>query len=212
MICGITTCLRENANYLPDTVDGLTQSGFWCYVCYDNGERSIVETWRRTVQILLKTSVKRIVVFQDDIAVCRNLSRYVSEVELPDDYGVLSLYRPSHYDSGPDDSGFIPAPDQQNTWGACALLMEREIADHIVEHPQLQGDRYLDRCIGRAVADMGLKTYYCVPSLVQHAGEISTISHNQGGACGRRAAADFVGAEFDAADLLFDRTPAESLK
>ncbi len=227
--CGITTAPRSDADYLPCTVASLRASGFDPLIFAEPGSPvdgdattvwrqktlGLAENWRRSLDVLCQLGDDAILLCQDDVVLCRGIAEWLEGAMWPcETTGAVSLYCPSHYANHAGGPIAIRAPDPQNTWGACALLFPRNVAEEIVKHPIITGwtsDRGLDRCVGRVVAEMGLNFWYLTPSLAQHVGEVSSIPDYTGAAAGRRAAGDFIGEAADVRDIWpeLSGTPTE---
>lgn len=152
----------------------------------------------------------RYAVFQDDLVCCRNVRQYLDRKRFPAD-GYLNLYLfPANRDLAPPVglTGRRMAgvyPSNQFGRGAVALVFSREGLLKLLSHPHLterpidpeRGHRSVDGGIVTAMAKQGWREYVHHPALVQHTGDVSSMGNPS-----HPKAPNFVGADFDATELL----------
>lgn len=153
----------------------------------------------------------RYVVFQDDLELVRNLRPYLERLPVPDDaYLNLFTYPSNQHLCPPGHRGFYPS--NQFGRGALALVFSRRVVTALLGSPPLtqrvlgsandphRGDHSIDGGIVTALAAEGVREWVHNPSLVQHAGHVSTVS--VGSNPKRRLAVSFPGDDYNALDLL----------
>lgn len=150
-------------------------------------------------------------IFQDDVIVCRHLREFLDADLWPAwNCGVVSAYSPNFHGYEKSHSGGCHRVSQAHLIGACAMVFPRHAAEMIVKHPLAESWRgrakgransredrkAVDAFIGHVVRQIGLRSYFYSPSLVQHVARVSTVRH--GGATGKRRSAGFPGEQADA--------------
>lgn len=155
----------------------------------------------------------RYAIFQDDLLTAKNLRRYLECVPYPPkSYLNLTMW-PSNYKIAPKGrTGWYPAvkDDQGNQCGkgAVALVFDREavIAVLASKHMQercrdaMRGHRSVDGGIATATQQAGWREHCHYPSLVYHAGAVSSMQNRR-----HPDTPGFVGEAFDALTLLEGR-------
>lgn len=151
----------------------------------------------------------RFAIFQDDIALYRNLRTYLDWCPFPGELntrpkGYWNLYTFPHNQllSG-GKTGWYPS-DQMGK-GALALIFNREGVrfllsnSHMIDRVQNphRGYKSIDGAVVEAMKNAGWKEYVHNPSLVQHLGDVSTI-----GSLKHPKANSFLGEDFDAGSLI----------
>lgn len=133
---------------------------------------------------------------QDDCEFVPGTRELVDAYTFPEDAAFVSLYLPMKIASVRVNGrrerrppGIQPI-EQARLHGSLALAFPRNSLERILKHPIARGwsgQRYAknghppaddDICIGKCVADLGLKMYYAVPSCSQH---IAPYSAREGG-------------------------------
>lgn len=163
----------------------------------------------------------RYAVFQDDFVTYKNLREYLERVPYPDK-GYLNLYTfPSNQDLAPADrTGFYESREldsgdvyhgkkQQTGRGAVALVFSRDAVITLLTHLHFvlkpveaaEPWKRVDGCVVNAMNKAGWREYVHDPSLVQHVGK-----HSSMGSRPHPQATSFRGEEFDALELLKERS------
>lgn len=145
---------------------------------------------------------------QDDVEFCRNIRTYLEQTLWPAERtGMVSVYCPAVYVRR--TRGFHSVETGWSLVSALTCIFPNAAARSLLGHARVLnhrragpygGVKSIDSVIGQWAKDCGLPAYFHTPSLVQHTGDTSTVwpqATNEG----LRHAADFVGAEFDAAQL-----------
>lgn len=152
--------------------------------------------WLRVLEIAQRTEGHgNVLICQDDIIVAQSLGRIVSGFRWPSNsVGIYSFYCPAKYASaGP---GWV-LPDGSHPIGACCLFVRSDIISALLNSETAyswKSNKGIDKFLGEALKELGLRMCFHSPSLVQHIGEISTL--DGGPAAGWRAASDFVGENY----------------
>lgn len=128
-----------------------------------------------------------------------NVREYLQGCLWPDGpVAAVSLYCPASYTRR--QPGWYSWPGTW-VWGALAFVFDPAAARQFVSDPLViehrwqgrRGDAQVDVVIGRWAQRQGKQVHYCVPSLVQHIGQTSTL-WPAGQASGARAASWFIAA------------------
>ena len=178
--------------------------------------------WIQTARdILENTTAEVIMICEDDILIAPNIRHFVEEQLWPStDCGVVSLYCPAMTQYRTTVRGLNetriklrePMGSMENLVGALALLFLPAVLRSIVyddsvhgwrgSHSQSRDSRTklwerkaIDTWIGRTILKLGYKAYHFYPSLVEHAGDVSSMGHS--GNHNVRSARSFVGVNAD---------------
>ncbi len=143
------------------------------------------QNWLQAARFLLGASARYLLLCEDDLDLCPGAAPTLLAA-LPtldqSDFGLASLFTPLH-----NLETTVPRPGWQahnrgfGSWGSLAycftrdslarILRERELATHT-------GTKSTDGVVCRACKNLGLATYYHVPSLASHTGDgNSTVGH-----------------------------------
>lgn len=153
----------------------------------------------------------RYAVFQDDFVCYRNLRGYLDRVVFPGG-AYLNLFTwwknlPS-FPAGKVKDGFYPAI--RRGLGAVALVFTRDgvrdllTQQHTVDRPMnvVLGHRKIDGGIWNAMVKAGYRELVHSPSLVQHTGDVSTMSSAGDNHHDQAPAPDWRGEGYDALEML----------
>lgn len=205
---GVTTVPERRKSYLPETLASLRLNGFDAPTLFVDGCTHLealgyeqeyglpvvtryprIRTYGNWILALgelfvRNPSAERFAIFQDDVAVVRNLRGYLDTVKL-EDRTYWNLYCvPSNQKSAPKDHrGFFRTA--QRGWGALALVFSRQgVIDlltekHTVERPMdaKRGHRSIDGGIVTAMNKAGYSELCHAPSLVTHIGHTSSMGN-----------------------------------
>lgn len=196
ILSAVTTCPRENENYLFGAVASLCEAGFDPLICNDPGLTGSWPALRNALQSLVAQDpdADAYTVFQDDIRVARGLRAWLDTSLWPDDPAkilVCSLYLSGATQitkSGWNDLSQIPV---WRPFGACALVFTNSGAKRLISEPMgglLTGS---DTQVGSLARKSRLGYWTHSPSLVQHIGERSAIHVKEVGLTEARVAANF---------------------
>lgn len=181
----VTTAPRK-VEYLPQTLDSLTDAGFRnIAVVRDTEDAGPWPTFKKALRSLLNYAKPEdwLVVFQDDVRVSRGLSGWLTE-HVPcdrewDDVACVSLYcaGPNHQT---DYAGWHQYNLTDRRWvkayGACGLMMPADSAQLMLDdNPRPENRSKTDMNVAEWCAGRGLSYLFHSPSLVQHIGAQSTL-------------------------------------
>ena len=120
-------------------------------------------------------------IFQDDVLAVKNLRSYLESCVYPE-HGFWNLYNtPENEQNG----GIGWYQSSQRCRGALGLVFNRDAlqtllsSKRVIEKPLVAGKKQwcnIDGMVSDTLKDAGYKEYVHKPSLLQHAGEISTVS------------------------------------
>jgi hypothetical protein len=149
---------------------------------------------------------------QDDVVFARNLRGYLESTLWPSErVGLASAYCPAAYVRR--TNGWHAVENRLDLYGAVTLALPNAAARLLLGHARAinhrrrgahEGLKHIDTMVGQWAAESHLDVFYHTPSLAQHIGDISVIWPDAAND-GNRRAADFVGEELDATELLFTR-------
>lgn len=203
---GVTTAPRQTPT-IDRCIESLKASGFHPFVFAEPGsdvelDCPVVQRpqrlgcWRNYVQTLrdllqLHPQAAAIAVFQDDIEVCRDLREFLEHDLWPSRRtGVVSVYSPEEYESGP-----AVGIDKRAKMilGLQAAIYPRAVAERLVSAEfssdwrgchdprqrvdQLELKKAADTWVAESIKAMRLGVYHYRPSLAQHLPSTSTIGH-----------------------------------
>lgn len=220
---GVTTVPQRKGDLLPKTLRSLVDAGFDKSRLFVDGAKEgfdsfgldvtyrypRIRTYGNWVLSLAELYIREpgaqlYAVFQDDVVFCRNIRQYLERSSYPA-MGYWNLY------TVPANQKLVPPGTQgwyrsnQHGRGALALVFSRDTVltllthQHMVERPldSMRGWRTVDGGIVTAMKKAGHSEYVHNPSLVQHAGDYSTMRSPI-----HKKATSFKGSEFDALTLL----------
>lgn len=206
---GETIRSLRNANILPITFaepdSDLHEVGNSPTIC-NSTKLGAWNNWKSSIKEALNTKAAWILSCQDDITVHPEILELLSVVvkNLPD-FGYISLYTPTHYCFNTNyqikPSG-ISKMEVRSAYGACALLFPRKTLVRMVELPlwekwlgvpaalnpleefqRRKEDpstiKHVDAAIPQALIQLELPMYYFMPSVCQHIGFASALSHQE---------------------------------
>lgn len=215
--CGVTT-VPARRELLVTTLKSLEAAGFHCpHLFVDGGHVQLpylqpnVTTRSTAVGVygnwvlslaelyILNPKADRYAIFQDDLVACRNLKRYLDGVKMPE-RGYLNLFT------------YRQVPFTERGWhlsnqygrGALALVFDGDAVAALLTHQRMvdkprtvaNRTKVVDGAVALAMQSAGWKEWVHNPSLVNHAGDASTVGNRAG-----RRADSFVGEDFDASAL-----------
>jgi hypothetical protein len=156
-------------------------------VVHGNARRLLM--WRNWLQaatfLLEQTTAPYLLVCEDDLELCPAAAPVLLDA-LPlvadDRFGLASLFSPLHnLETTARRRGWQVHNRGWGSWGSLAYCFTRRSLARILGEPSLiahGGTKSTDGVVCRACDNLGLKTYYHVPSLCSHAGGgISTVGH-----------------------------------
>lgn len=167
---------------------------------------SLWELWIRF------TNYQRYAIFQDDLVCVKNLRQYLDRCEYPKGgYWNLYTFPENQVLAPPDRTGFYPS--NQRGRGALALVFDHDAVSrllsspHIVKKPNSATDRAWCSIDGGVIeafkAWAGPRAEFVHnPSLVQHTGMKSTMTHHRATTDPAWIANSWPGESFDAMELL----------
>ena len=142
--------------------------------------------WLRAARGMLAHSDSPfILICEDDIRLCPAAAAALQHAfdTLPlDDWGYASLYTPVHNTANRRTvAGWQPIDLGAAAWGALAYCFSRKSLEQLLEHYSVQthrSDRETDTVVSAALLHSGLRCYYHIPSLGEHAGSgLSSVGH-----------------------------------
>lgn len=212
---GTLLCLKDAGFVAPRFfVDGAASDeevayyqnrGFDCTIrcpriyAYGNWLLALMELFIRN------PNAERYAIFQDDILVVKNLRQYLNRCEFPKK-GYWNLY------TVPKNEALVPNTlysgwyeSDQKGKGALGLVFNREGLLNLLEQKDIierpldchRGKCGIDGAVVTVFEKLGWKEYVHIPSLVQHASDISTMQSRSW-----EVSTSFPGYEFDALTLI----------
>ena len=222
---GVTAVPKRRDTLLPETLLSLRLAGFDRPRLFVDGEDDPY-SWKREFGLevtahsptlrtygnwvlamaelyIREPEAERYAIFQDDVALVRNLRTYLDACEYPGAgyWNLFTFFRNEELVKG--KAGWVPS--DQRGLGALALVFDRPAVltllthQHMVERPQdpHRGWRAVDGGIVTALRKAGYTEYVHAPSLVQHTGTASSMGNKP-----FPPARTFPGEGFDAATLI----------
>lgn len=179
-----------------------TRSQGWIYRETLPAPRSSMGTFRRLLQAALEVApdLTRLTVFEDDVAVARNVLGYIDSVVVPDDVLFISWFSTwLQPDASLPRSCFIENPTGSFRCGQALtiprltidlLLLSKTLTTWPISHGR---SRIFAKMCGTEYA-----TYLAhYPSIVQHTEGLNSACGPRNSAAGERKAPTFVGEDFD---------------
>lgn len=227
---GVTT-VPERDHLLSRTLGSLAVGGFGRpQVFVERGLKAFGTWWHGLVELwVCNPHADRYMMLQDDVVFVKNCRQYLDRVPHPErGYWNLFTTRDNEeiaknakaagwYEASLARTSGDPKPGGQQTGrGALALVFPRQAlielltSRHLVERPMdgVAGTKSIDGCVVTAMNKADYREYVHAPSLVQHTGDVSTISTlveeqlREKGIKRVRIAKSFPGESFDAMTWL----------
>lgn len=138
---------------------------------------------------LNRSNKEYVVIMQDDFIVCKEVFNILKRIDYTEDFGYYNLYTCAENPS----NEFIKKPNWNvcklghYAWGACYMMSRKTVerlvkADYYTKHKQGISDgnkgQMIDGAVSESMLQLNLPMYYHNPSLTQHIGYSSTLSHN----------------------------------
>jgi hypothetical protein len=155
--------------------------------------------WMRAANLAMlkseETKDRVIAICEDDIVFS---SKYVSTAESivrlrdGDDFGFVAAYTSEVYSNRIPFDHEIKTFSTYSMWGACCLVFTRESLTKIVNHEHMKNwtgiakdlpvghpdIQHVDTAIGETMLELGLRGWFLRNSLVQHIGEVSSLTES----------------------------------
>lgn len=224
---GIIT-VPQRSEMLSTTMAGLEKAGFTNTTVFTDPVLEPSEWWKRSqmslgwknwysaLESLADKGTDAVVLFQDDILLCKGLNTFLSWDLWPapvEEVGAVSLYCSSRYRDPKKgrvlEAGCDRLERSRELWGALALVFPLHSALRFLSDPKVHkmpGNR-IDQRVRAYCRRHNLGLYIYSPSFVQHNGLVSTMGHPKDGAPPGpyMFADDFVGESTDLVQVLTSR-------
>lgn len=224
---GVSTCLRDNVDYLPDTLVSLENAGAtaypkivfsdgpitksprgWSCIATEQRKSSRLNLWA-AIRMAVNIGAERLLFFEDDLRATQNAVHRMATVEIPKDTALVSFYDMKEV---PSDSrpGLYRSPargrDGKGFWSLLGTVFPRWMLEYLAakdpfsvqkDVPHMHGDRTIEDLMAASPWPS-----FCVhiPCLVRHVGEVSAA--HPGAPFAKRHTRNYPGDLFDARQLI----------
>lgn len=195
----VTTCPREDADYLPGCLESCEQAGLepvhlfadhnssreceGAVASYHSADKRLWAwpNFSRGYRWMLRRDWDLMIYVQDDMLLSKNLADVLRQraLDWPDDCGIWSPYVADKSFSEPveDRSGWWHLPDHRCPRGACCLVFRRDVVERFHEYiPSDKRKAGVEMRLWEAIKRAELRWYhYGERSYAQHIGAVSSM-------------------------------------